>query len=447
MKNRILEAFRIIFRLAVRLRLYPVLKPWYLFMIKQYDSNGSYRSIDKNSFEGKLNILSLSPDVFRGDLEVLGKQEDLNVFRIHHGWQRLISYAFYPEGMDVMKYYNADQYENIKVAQDRCRAFLRVLLPYLYSKVPVDCIVIPNVRYLEDLDWCYVSKELGKKVVLMFREGLMMFDRGYSGTMERHKRFGKYQGDHIIVHNNISKKMFVESGFARPEIVSINGVLRMDDFIRKIKNNTKAPQRKIVTLFYFNYDKNSAGKQTATGYSPPGVPFEIYRDTILTLIMFARNNPDVDVVIKPKPKDIESGQFTNLIHEEGIRIDDLKNLKILPEANVHDLIISSSVIIGLQTTAILESAIAGKAIIFPYFKKFRESEWSQRFGYKNYLDIFDNADDTEDLQQKISNYLNGYKLSNEVQNKRNQLFEEYLSSLQGNATKLYVNTIKQVVGK
>lgn len=415
-------------------------------VIRQYNSTGQIRKRKKNVQGDNITILSLNPDMFRGDLEVLSKQKELNVLRIHVGWERLIISSFYPERADALDYYNPTKDEIIEKAQAECRDFLRVLLQYLYKRIPIDCIVIPNVRYLEDLDWCYVSRELGVRIILMFREGLMMFERGYLGTLGRQKKFGKFQGDHIIVHNNVSKKMFVESGFANPDIVSINGVLRMDDFIKKIKNKKETGKhRKRVTLFYFNYDNSNEGFSTEFGYSPPGVPYELYKDTNLALINLAKMHPDIDVVIKPKPKDYESGHFQKLIKEEGVDLAVIKNYSIEPNANVHNLILGSDVIIGLQSTAILESAIAGKVIIMPYYEKFRKSEWSDRFGYRNYLGLFKVASDSKELLHLIHESFSRRVIPDDVQRKRNDLFEEYISSLNGNAANLYLDTIKKVM--
>jgi len=454
MKNYVIEFVRKCIRFAIRNKLYFLLKVLFTAMIKQYNEDGSYNRVVKKNLNSKVTVLALNPDQFRGDLEVLAKEQDFNILRIHVGWERIVESAFYPPSANALHYYKPDGDEVIIRAQKECREFLRNLLLYVYKKIPVDCIIISNVRFIEDLDWCFVSRELGVKVILMFREGLMMYERVYDSTVGRHTKFGKFQGDHIIAHNNVSKKMFIEAKFASPDSISVKGILRMDKYIKMIKSSEKMnASKKInlsrfkIVLFYFGYDKDNLGKETEFGYSPPGVPYEIYRDTNLALLYLAQDNPQIDIVLKPKPKDIQSGQFKQLVEREGLNLSQIPNFSVQPDVNVHELILESDIIIGLQTTAILEAAIAKKCIILPFFKKFRESEWSARFGYRQYLDLFLVADDRNDLRHLIQKNIGQYEPSDDVQVKRNDLFEEYLSSLKGDAAKQYANTIKSIVGR
>ena len=434
------EFLKKLLRFIIRYRFYFILKPLYFLVIRKIYPERSIENISSN----KINILALSPGIFRGDLEILSNSNEVNMYKIHHGWQRLITHAFYPKNTDATDYYRKSKPKDLIEAQNKLREFLTVLLTYLYSKIKIDIIVIPNVRYLEDLDWCFVSRSLGIKIVLMFREGLIMFRRGYEGTLNRHKMFGSFEGDHIIVHNQITRKMFIESGFAEARQISVNGMLRIDELIKKV-NSEKYHTKNQITLFYFRCDKNPFGRRVSGSYVPPGVPCKIYKDTILCLIDLARSDASLNVVIKPKPKDFANGELIKFLEDNQVSLDQIPNVKILPYENVHDLIIESKVIIGLQTTAILEAAVANKPIIFPYFDEFRNSAWSKRFGYKKYLDLFSAASSKDDLEKKILSYMKKYTISNEVRKQRNNLIEKYLSSLSGNATSLYLRSLRGVI--
>tara|TARA_B100000315_G_scaffold248792_1_gene279080 strand:+ start:618 stop:893 length:276 start_codon:yes stop_codon:yes gene_type:complete len=84
----------------------------------------------------------------------------------------------------------------------------------------------------------------------------------------------------------------------------------------------------------------------------------------VSIIRLAQRLPNVDFVIKPKrvhmTKDISWDGYLKVVNETGIDLNKLKNYIIELGANVHDLILNSDVVIALQSSTVLESAVAGK---------------------------------------------------------------------------------------
>ena len=82
-------------------------------------------------------------------------------------------------------------------------------------------------------------------------------------------------------------------------------------------------------------------------------------------------------------------------------------------------------ICGLQSSVVLESAIAGKRLIFPLFYDYLSSPYSNDFFWKDYTELFDVATNKDQFKKIFRNSLNDVTVSNGVQYKRNKLFIIY----------------------
>jgi len=92
--------------------------------------------------------------------------------------------------------------------------------------------------------------------------------------------------------------------------------------------------------------------------------FDLFQDMHVSIIRLAERLPNVDFVIEPKrvhmTKDISWNGYLKVVNETSIDLNKLKNYTIEPGANVHDLILNGDVVIALQSSTVLESAVAGK---------------------------------------------------------------------------------------
>ena len=123
----------------------------------------------------------------------------------------------------------------------------------------------------------------------------------------------------------------------------------------------------------------------------------------------------------------------------------LKNYTIEPDANVHDLILNSDVVIALQSSTVLESAIAGKPVIFPLFYNYKETKNFNDFCWRNHLDLFDVAESAEELEALVVERLEDSKIDKKTMAGRRELFKEYFSDQDGIALKKYAGTIENIV--
>jgi hypothetical protein len=316
--------------------------------------------------------------------------------------------------------------------QEIFHAFLRGCLASLYKVVQVDCVISSDVRNDFDFDWGVVSKYLGVPYIVFHRENLVASLTSYNRARETMKSLKRFRGNYIIVHNDIEKRMFLESGYVDESQISALGCLRMDNFIKRIKNGN-FPKTKRKRFLYFPFEISAGG-------------IDAYHKVLGVVLQFAIQHPEIDVIVKPKADFYlkwEKNTMEKFFENAEIYPDKIQNLQILPYADAQDLILESDVICVINSTVLLEAGIAGKQVIIPYLK---ESQESDDIKLKDYFNLFEVALDEIELKSKIlENFNNLKQTSEEIMEGRRKVFEKFVSSMDADATGKYLSIIKEIV--
>jgi surface carbohydrate biosynthesis protein len=416
----------------------------------------------------KITILAINADRFRGDTECLAQVSKFRVLTLDGKWESALRVAFTSKRVDIVEYIKAGAGDDIYKLKEKINIFFDGFISHLLKLIKVDCVITPNYRYIDDLFWVmsFAKKEIPH--ICLFREGLLITDRFYDGVTARHRLFKGHPVTHFIVHNQKCKDSFVESGFATDGQVSVNGALRMDYLVKQVSSNKDGvinrhrATRKRVILFYFSYKMSLFGKEKLAdleknfgskySYVEAMWPhrFNLFRDLHVSIIRLAQKLPEVDFVIKPKhemltKRNTSWDEYLRIVDDMGIDLSKLKNYTIEPNVNVHDLIINSDVVIALQTSAVLEAAIAGKPVIFPLFYNYKETKNFNDFMWHNHLCLFDVAESAEEMEALIINRLENPEIENKNMDGRRELFKKWFSDLDGVALKKYSETIENIV--
>ena len=243
---------------------------------------------------GRLSILALTPEKFRFDLEVLATRPDLRVLRMSSDWQRKLLHLFYAGQPSELEVHNPRPGSGAQRCRAVYRRFLKAFLPRFYNHIGVDVVLGPNVRYAHDLDWGFTSEQLGTPYVVFHRENLPVGDtRVFGRIRDRYASFGSFQGTCIAVHNGSTTNTFRKAGFIGSEKIDVLGCLRMDPYLRRLSQPRPKRDRPLVLLFSFqSFSPSTFGRG---GYYAP------FRDCHAPLARLAKERPEIDVVIKPKP--------------------------------------------------------------------------------------------------------------------------------------------------
>jgi len=438
----------LLFRIIVRNRCHSKLAFFYSLIIKELTSDGKIKRPSKQAGNNKLTILVLSIDGFRSDVDCIANTNEFRVLIIPVQWQRRLVYQFYP--VELQKYgfkNNPDQlgYKYSK-EQEEIREFLYEFLARLYKRISINCVISPHSRYVADLDWGAVSTKLGVPHILIPRDSQFASSPYLLNRMKHFFSDGlpKFEGKHIIVQSELDREVYIDTGYVDVEKTSSLGCPRMDGFLRKSKEkrlDAKRRRKKVVFLPFTYKEKGTFDILDLRSY---------VKELQLFFLRFAIKFPEIDVVIKPKPKGLkpwEKEVMFEMIGDAGTENNKLLNLIIRNDIDIHSLFRESDVVCGLNTSALLEAAVIGLPIIIPYFKDLQCPKYDERLFYRDAYNLFDIAEDTIELESLILYRLENPIIEEKIMEGRKALFGKYVSSVKGDATEKHVTLIKEIVNK
>jgi len=432
------QPVKVVFSFLVRRRVYFILLPLFYFVTKRVHS--SSKNNPNNLKRSKTGLFALHPELFRGDLEILAGSGVYTVYKLSVWWQWQIIDVFYPRSTSeaevdpVITWYESINSICLTSESIEIQQFFSDFLPRYYKMLNVDCVIVANIRYFPDLDWTYVSKKLCMPSLLIFRESVMLVEADYLVVRNRHASYKQLIVDFIIAHNHRLEKSFLDSGIVTRKQIRVCGNLRMDDFAQRVFNSpteTIDLPRQTKKRVVFIYLPKRFGRFRSDEYS------EIHDATLEVIVDLAKSMTDTDFVIRPKAQHLPT-------HKSGV-VDPVSIIeKICPEhmsmpnlsfdiyGDAHELILSADVVCGLLSTVLLESALANKPVIIPFFDNFSRTEKGQIYPLKSHLHLFDVARNMEEFRQLILCRLETPSVhDSSTQKGITELFEESVSIVDG----------------
>lgn len=426
--------------LLVRYRLIQPFVHFYKNVIKTiHTENPNHRSF-------QYTILALLPDRFRGDLEILADCPIFRVLTLPTAWQFRILNLFWKERPSTKNYMDPSGNRDLIDIQRSLRSFLKPFLKSLYQNLKVDCVVGASINYLHNYDWGMVSEELGIPYVILHRENLATNPRHQRRWFEVAKENKRFPGTHVVVHNQTMKDLFVKSGYVTKDEISALGALRMDKFVCKIKSaiHNRVNNHRI-TLFSFTYGTGLARRISPfTGDSNIGFR-KLFANTHGMFARQAMEFDDVEFVIKAKWGGNWVEEIDRALDKYGLERSHIPNLRVTWDADAHDLILNSDVVCGFGSTTLLEAAIAGKPVIVPHFDEAENVEYAGLIPLRNYYHLFDVAESAESFGNLIVERMKNPEVPDACMKDRYALFEEYVSSMNGDALEKYTRLIVDIV--
>jgi len=437
--------------IIVRNKWHSMIAFFYSLIIKELLPDGKMRHPSRQAKNKKPTILLLSIVEFRSDIECIVNTNEFRVLVIPDQWQRRLAFQFYPVEQQKYLLKNNPNCIDFKYRneQKEIREFLYEFLESLYKSMSINCVLTPHTRFVVDIDWGAVSTKMGIPHIMLPRDSQFASSPALLNRLVNifKNALPKFEGEFIIVQSELDKQVYIDSGYAKPEQITSLGCPRMDSFVKRIKKNkfdSSNRRRKVVFLPFSGYDLPFSG----TDLHKTDL-FTCIRDVHLFFVHFALRYPEIDVVIKPKPKQPRLPQKKVMLEplkDSSIEIEKIPNLTIRKDLDLHDLFFEADVVCGLQTSALLEAAII-RPVIIPYFKDFQNPKYDEHLFYRDYYDLFDIAKDKEELESLILKRLSASTIEKKVMDGRIALFEKYISSVKGNATEKYIECIKRVVSQ
>ena len=252
--------------------------------------------------------------------------------------------------------------------KNKLNRYLVDFIKYIAEEYGFKCIITCNYRYIPDIEWAKASRLAGVPFIALHKECLRdeLTEQHYLNLFKGRKL--KYFGNKLVVHNEREKNLLVKANVYEERNIIVAGCLRIDDIIKECNhiNNSE----KTVCLFSFRHFVQGIISETGTGFDDregKGL-IEAFAQTHVAIAELAIEYPDIVFIIKPKWLSSWEEKIREVIRDGvGREIEDIKNLILTVDIDAQTLIKKSSVVIGVNSTTLLESRLLQRPTIIPMF--------------------------------------------------------------------------------
>ena len=397
--------------------------------------------IKKNSIKG----LALTHTRFRYDIDILNKSSELSIYKLPLKIQYLILIPFEKylyEHKDKIFYPN-DKLDKIKISNQKY--ILKILnLFFGYFKFTLTA----SVSYVQDYDISKAAKKAGLKYIILMRENFGIVKKQADDITNYYNAFEKSTADLLIVHNQSTKRLFGNIKMFENSNIQALGCIRMDEYLEKLKKVRVKDSKFSKNITFFSFSTNSGCHLAET---PRIAAFEkkrglvkFFKNTHNIVINFAKQNPSIQVNIKTK----WSQNWIDLIFKNWREYSgDSKfpiNCNITALDDPHELIIKSDLVIGFNSTTLLEAGLRDVPIIIPKFDEASDI-YNDYFDFEEYKGSFIVVNNPDEFNYLLSKSLSNPGISQEIKERRKILFQNYVSSLDGQTKGRYIEAIKKTI--
>jgi len=260
----------------------------------------------------------------------------------------------------------------IEASKVRYRAFLSALWSHVLRYRKIDAVLTANFGYYNQREFAAALHAAGTPFIALHKENVKSPGRvKYWEPVYRAR--GRFEGSKIIVYSETERGLQVASGVADPSDVVVTGMPRLDRAHRARTHPPAEPRLQLLFFAFWKREKLTATERVSNARLRIESDEEWSRrnwnmlceGTYRAVIELARSRPDVRVVMKTKPQSVRLEEILKML---GSTQEDLPpNFEIVKGGDPIDLIADSRVVVGFNSTALLEALAAGKPVIVPDF--------------------------------------------------------------------------------
>ena len=327
----------------------------------------------------RYNVLMIEKDTFYEDvIASLGTSPDVRVHIAHRMLVKAIAAAYLPPELDG-NFYVSDDPKIIQAKRDYA-AFLTSMWPYLSRLMPIDAVVSANFSYYAERELAGAMEALGVPFLALHKESLKSPGRmDFFADLYRSRR-GPFTGRRILVYNEIERIVQTTAEVIAPDSVTICGMPRLDRMHswRQNEANGAANDSGRKQVLFFSFTKKTGlpqiRRKSHSGFANLAEPMDdavarlswsqLFRDSHRAVYLLAQERPDVDVVIKTKPRPRDYGPVIALLGDPATWPD---NLRLVSKGDPFKLLVAAHAVSGFNTTGLFEAITAGKPIVVPHF--------------------------------------------------------------------------------
>jgi hypothetical protein len=312
---------------------------------------------------GRYRVLIIEKWIFNEDaLEVLGGA-DVQVFGVKRAIVKCMALGILPRVLcDDATYVSDDP--AAERAKMRYLRFWRAVWRYLSMFRRYDAVMSGNWCYWAEREMATALEELGTPFVVLHKEGIKPPERSRMLRDLFRKTRGRFTGRRVLVYHALERDHQIGGNIARPDQIKIVGMPRLDQLhawrrqaaAGKVPARASRPTALILGFLPNNFLPSYSGIDSDLAWD------ELCAGTYRAALVLARDNPWIDVVVRPRGNEIP--EVEALLAKAGARP---ANLRLVADGQVTPFITDSWVICGHNTTVLLEGLAAGKPVVVPDF--------------------------------------------------------------------------------
>jgi len=246
--------------------------------------------------------------------------------------------------------------------------------------------------------WEVSTVKSGKSFYCLHREGVGVDKNMLSNSIKGHlERSRKFKGTKLMVGTKSLKDLLVSVKYLSEDKIVVTGMPRFDKIYLETKNVTEGQLKNGIVLF-FSFFVGTVRNFKETGLYPEKLGFRKLFDQVHGAAgLYAINHPEAKVVIKMKwySGDAKSNVDRAIKESTGVYPEMIKNLSIVDDIPAQNLIKKSRVVIGFNSTTLIESILYKKKVIVPMFAEAVQDEFSP--DVSSYGDMFYKAHSKNEL--------------------------------------------------
>lgn len=345
---------------------------------------------------GRHRVLIIEKWIFNEDaLEVLGGSADVQVFGVKRAIVKCMALGILPRVLcDDATYVSDDP--AAERAKLRYLRFWRSVWRYLLWFRKYDAVLSGNWCYWAEREMATALEEHGTPFVVLHKEGIKPPERSRMLRDLFRKTRGRFTGRRVLVYHELERDHQIGGSIARADQIKIVGMPRLDRLhawrrlaaAGMVPARSARPMALIAAFIPNNFLPSYSGIESDLAWE------ELCGGTYRAALRLARENPWLDVVIRPRGNEIV--EVETLLDKEGVRP---ANVRVVADGEIMSLILDSWVICGHNTTVLLEGLAAGKPVVVPDFGEARDVSYH---GYIVELGAaVEHADSVDDLVARM----------------------------------------------
>ena len=263
-------------------------------------------------------------------------------------------------------------YENNKLNisnKKKYKDFLFTFLQVLKKKYNFNILISFSFLYSAERELHEACCQLKIPFLILYKESIHTEIQKKYFLYTYKKINEKFKGYKIAVYSKYAKKLLTESNIANNQKIDVIGCSRLDESFsyKKLKpknqilyyaiQNSRGLPTALINTFgktFFKDIKNDLSFYSKYNWN------RLHVKTLKVLKIFAKNNPKILIIIK-----VKHGETSN--KKEYFNLPE--NIRIIDYGAGHTLLKESKIVIGWNTTSVLEGIAANRFILIPYFHK------------------------------------------------------------------------------